>query len=160
MKTIGKFLSIILVSILALAACEKEENEPTPKQSTKSACEGGNGFCMNYGGTQKSGEARLMLLPNSRVRVYWENGAGSSFEQVELDIYGLVEGEYDVNDLAIPGESAFLQYFSTANGVVNAAYGTITVSKMDTINGVSGTFTITMTDSTKITNGVFTNIVK
>lgn len=160
MKIIAKFLSIVFVSTVTFTACEKEENEPTQQQNTTSACDGGNGFCMNYGGIEKSGNASLMLLNNNKIRVYWESGSSANFEQVELDIYGLVEGDYDVNDLAIPGESAFLQYFSMAKGVVNPAYGTITVTKIDTINGLSGIFTVTMNDSTKITNGVFTNIVK
>ncbi len=101
----------------------------------------------------------MFVYNGSKVRVYWEIGENASFEQVELDIYGLAPGTYDVNDLATPG-SAFLQYFSSADGTNNAAYGTVEVTALDTNGVVTGTFDLTMKDSTKIIDGKFTNISK
>jgi len=153
---------------LSLSSCSKDDDkdDPTPvaKNNTggnsNSACTGGNGFCMDYGGTEKSGSARLIVLNSSnKIRVYWENGTGAAFEQVELDIYSLSPGTFPFNGLATPN-TAFLQYFSTASGVNNVAYGNVVVSALDTTGGVTGTFTATMNDSTKITDGKFTNIVK
>ena len=153
---------------LFLSACSKDDDndDPIPVAqnnsggTTSNACNGGDGFCMDYGGTEKSGSARLTVQSSSnKIRVYWDNGTGASFEQVELDIYSLSPGTFPFNGLATPN-SAFLQYFSTAAGVNNVAYGNVVVSALDTTGGVTGTFTATMNDSTKITDGKFTNIVK
>ena len=162
--------SFIVLSVLAVSvsSCKKDDDTPEPSTPTvnntptptNDPCNGDPGFCMDYGTVNKSGPAKLFVYNGSRTRVYWENGTGSTFEQVELDIEGLVPGTYNVDGLAIPGSSANVQYYSTANGVVNPAYGTVTVTALDTINGVTGTFTVTMQDSTKITNGKFTDIVK
>ncbi len=166
-------LSTLIISAVAVmfTACKKEEDTPAPTPAatttpaptptpTSDPCNGDPGFCMDYGAVNKSGPASLFVYNGSRVRVYWENGSGSSFEQIELDIEGLTAGTYNVDGLAIPGSSANVQYYSAAGGVVNPAYGTVIVSTLDTINGVTGTFTVTMKDSTKVTNGKFTSIVK
>ena len=163
-KVILKMAFILPLAMgLSLSSCSKDDDEdtvPTTPVASSTACSGGDGFCMNYGGTEKSGPAKLTVQSaNSKIRVYWENGSGSSFEQVELDIYSLSAGTFQVNDLATPN-SAFVQYFSTAGGVNNVAYGTVVVATLDTIAGVTGTFEVTMKDSTKITGGKFTNIVK
>lgn len=160
---LGLILSISLgMSFIACSDDDDDDVKPsTTNNSTSNACNGGDGFCMSYGGVEKSGSARLTVQSNNnKIRVYWENGSGSSFEQVELDVYSLDTGTFQVNDLAIANSSAFVQYFSTAGGVVNPAYGTVSVNTLDTINGVTGTFSVTMKDSTKVTNGKFTNIVK
>lgn len=159
-------LSGIIIGI-GVTSCSKDEDPPTPTAAVvpvvvppNDPCNGDPGFCMDYGTVNKSGPAKLFVYNGSRTRVYWETGSGNTFEQVELDIEGLTAGTYNVDGLAIPGSSANVQYFSVANGVVNPAYGTVTVSSLDTINGVTGTFNVTMQDSTKITNGKFTSIVK
>ncbi|MBL4708056.1 MAG: hypothetical protein JKY48_06415 [Flavobacteriales bacterium] len=148
---------------LSFSSCSDDDKDfpvLTPAASTTTACNGGDGFCMNYGGIEKSGSAVLTVKSASnKVRVFWEQGSGTSHEQVELDIYSLSAGTFTVSDLATPN-SAFVQYFSTANGVNNVAYGTVTVSILDTISGVTGTFDVTMKDSTKITGGIFRNVVK
>lgn len=151
----------LLVGLSFTSCSDDDEDSPTPvTASTSSACNGGDGFCMNYGGIEKSGAAKLTVQSASnKVRVFWEKGSGTTYEQVELDIYSLAAGTFPVNDLATPN-SAFVQYFSSANGVNNAAYGTVSVSALDTLTGVTGTFEVTMKDSTKITGGIFKNIVK
>ena len=146
------------------SSCKKDDvDEPTTPEDPiveLDPCAGDDGFCMDYGTETKSGPASLFVYNQSKIRVYWEEGEGNSFEQVELDVYGLVAGTYDVNDLAITGSSAFIQYYSAAGGTVNAEYGTVIVSALDTNGVVTGTFTATMKDSTKITSGKFTNISK
>jgi len=160
---------IISVAIVMFTSCKKEDDTPTPVATTTPAptlaptndpCSGDPGFCMDYGAVNKSGAAKLFVYNGNKVRVFWEEGTGTVFEQIELDIQGLVPGTYNIDGLAIPGSSANVQYYSAANGVVNPAYGTVVVTALDTISGVTGTFTVTMQDSTKITNGKFTSIVK
>ena len=165
-----KNIKIILIATalivgISASSCSKDEDPPEPTTAaaptpTLDPCNGDPGFCMDYGTVNKSGPAQLFVYNGSRVRVFWDEGSGSTFEQVELDIEGLVPGTYNVDGLAIPGVSANVQYYSAANGVVNPAYGTVVVTALDTITGVTGTFTVTMQDSTKITNGKFTSIVK
>lgn len=164
---INSILTFSLILGVSVTSCKKDEDSPAPTTTsnptptpTSNPCNGDPGFCMDYGSVNKSGPAKLFVYNGNKVRVYWEKGTGNSFEQVELDIQGLTTGVYNVDNLAIQGSSAFLQYFSIAGGVVNPAYGTVNVTALDTINGVTGTFTVTMEDSTKITNGKFTSIVK
>lgn len=171
-KLILKLLLIPSIIIgVSITSCSKDDETPEPTVTptpvvtptptpSLDPCNGDAGFCMDYGSVNKSGPAKLFVYNGSRTRVYWENGSGSTFEQIELDIEGLTPGTYNVDGLAIPGSSANVQYYSNAGGVVNPAYGTVVVSALDTINGVTGTFTVTMQDSTKITNGKFTDIVK
>ena len=154
----------VLVLSMINVGCNKEE--PTPvvpieeEDNTVNACNGGDGFCMTYKGAVKSGDAKMTVINGSKIRVFWEQGASSTFEQVELDVYGLEPGTFDVNDGGSAG-SAFVQYYSPANGGTNnAAYGTVTVSALDTNGVATGTFNVTMKDSTKITDGKFTNISK
>jgi hypothetical protein len=168
MKKIVLSTVFVLTASVMLFSCKKDDDTPVPATTTATPtpapasdpCNGDPGFCMDYGTVNKSGPAKLFVYNGSRTRIYWENGSGSTFEQIELDIEGLVPGTYNVDGLAIPGSSANVQYYSNAGGVVNPAYGTVVVSALDTINGVTGTFTVTMNDSTKVTNGKFTSIVK
>jgi len=166
---VNTILATIVMAGISITSCSKDEETPTPEETvtttttptpTSDPCNGDPGFCMDYGTVNKSGPGQLFVYNGNKVRVFWDEGSGSSFEQVELDIEGLTAGVYNIDGLAIPGSSANVQYYSAANGVVNPAYGTVTVTTLDTINGVTGTFTATMQDSTKITNGKFTSIVK
>lgn len=163
MKKSLKKVKVLLpmLFVLCFAACSNDDETAAPVAQTSTACNGGDGFCMNYGGVEKSGAAKLTVQSrNNKVRVFWEKGSGNAFEQLELDLYSVSDtGNFNVNDLA-GNKSAFMQYYSISGGSVNVAYGTVTVTKMDTTTGVSGTFDVTMKDSTKITNGVFRNVVK
>ena len=166
MRVLKLIFPICLVVGFSISSCNKDDDEEmqtpptTTPDPTLDPCNGDDGFCMDYGAENKFGPAKLFVFNGSKVRVFWEEGTGNAFEQIELDIQGLVPGTYNIDGLAIPGSSANVQYFSAANGVVNPAYGTVIVTALDTLGGVTGTFTATMLDSTKITNGVFTNIVK
>lgn len=160
-KLITKVLLVLVIG-LAITSCSKEENTPAPTAATPTPtptlldpCNGDDGFCMDYGSVTKSGSAKLFVINGNRVRVYWEKGSSTTFEQVELDIYSLTPGTYNIN-----GTDASLEYYSATGGAVSAAYGSITVSALDTMAGVTGTFTATMLDSTVITSGVFKNIKK
>ncbi len=164
MKNLITIVLLVLVIGIGITSCSKEDNTPAPTATTPTPtptptvldpCNGDDGFCMDYGSVTKSGSAKLFVINGNRVRVYWEKGSSTTFEQVELDIYSLTPGTYNIN-----GTDASLEYYSATGGAVSAAYGSITVSALDTIAGVSGTFTATMLDSTVITSGVFKNIKK
>jgi hypothetical protein len=118
-----------------------------------SPCGGSTKFCMNYGGTTKSGDASLSQPPGGRYRVYWSTTSGT-YEQLELDIYGSSAGIYAIDTAGTPGK-AVAEYFHATNGAVKAAYGQVEVTSFDITNGLEGNFTFTMMDSTKITSGNF-----
>jgi len=161
-------IRLVLIAPLALGICvtsckkddDSSDSDDTQTPSTTlDPCNGDDGFCMTYGGTEKSGPASLIILNSNKVRVFWENGTGNDFEQVELDVYSVAPGTFDVNNNGL-ANSAFVQYYSATSGTNNAAYGTVTVTALDTAGAVTGTFKVTMNDSTKITNGKFTNIMQ
>lgn len=163
MKKLVNKAFLVMVVVMGIISCSKEESTPAPTAATPTPttppaldpCNGDDGFCMDYGSITKSGPGKLFVINGNRTRVYWEKGASATFEQVELDIYSLTPGTYSIN-----GTDADLEYYSASGGTVNVAYGSVTVSVLDTINGVTGTFTATMLDSTKINSGVFKNIKK
>ena len=84
----------ILVLALINTGCNKEEvspndetnNEPT---SQNDACNGGDGFCMTYKGLSKTGDASLIVLNSSKVRVYWEKGEGPPLSKLNWIFTGL-----------------------------------------------------------------------
>lgn len=118
-------------------------------------CDEGVEFCMDYGGTNKSGDAEVFEYTSSHYRVYWTAGAGNDYEQVELDIYGSTDGSYDIDTTGAAGTASF-QYFSTANGVQNGVSGTLEISEFDFGgNGLTGTFEATTEDGTEVTAGGF-----
>jgi len=47
---------------------------------------------MDYGNENNVGVATLFFYNQSKIRVFWEKGESSDFEQVELDVYGLEAG--------------------------------------------------------------------
>lgn len=109
-------------------------------------------FCMDYGGVEKSGMASLLDL-TSRYRIYWTEGSGAAYEQVELDMYISDTGTYDIDTTHSSGTVAF-QYFHATDGVNNGLSGTLIITTWDpTGDGVIGTFEVEMEDATEVSNG-------
>jgi len=118
-------------------------------------CTGGAEFCMDIGGTAKSGDATVSDLGNGRWRVYWTTGTGNDYEQVELDIYGSDVGTYSIASSGAAG-TAGLEYYHATDGVEEGASGTVEVTTWDpTGEGLTGTFTVTTDQGTEITDGNF-----
>jgi len=118
-------------------------------------CDGGVEFCMDFGGTVKSGEATVTDLGSGQWRIYWTTGTGNDYEQVELDIFGSDVGEYDVDNSGSAG-TAGVEYYHATNGVEEGVSGTVEVTTWDpTGDGITGTFTATTDADTEITAGNF-----
>lgn len=118
-------------------------------------CDGDAEFCMDFGGTVKSGDATVSDLGSGRWRVYWTTGSGNDYEQIELDIYGSDVGEYDVDGSGNAG-TASIEYFHATDGVEEGTSGTVEVTTWDpTGDGITGTFTCTTDAGTEITAGNF-----
>ena len=145
-----------LLFVGVLMSCEKKEDTP---ESSGTACNDA-AFCMDYGTVNKSGNATLSEPPGGRYRIYWENTSGSTFEQVELDIYASATGSYSVDTNATADKAVF-QYFSNTSGTNNGVSGTVNVTQFDPNgNGLSGDFMVTTQNGTKVTNGHFVNVKK
>ena len=122
----------------SFTACNKEEAKPD--------CEATAQLCVQLGSKRLSGAAIWYRIPNqNRFRILWEEGTGSTYRNIEIDVYTndsvLVAGNYPTNDTYNRGTSA-VQYFA-AN---QAWYGTGTLNISSTEgNKVSGTFSGTLT---------------
>lgn len=158
MKKIIGFLSIIAL----LSACKKKESSTTTPTSSD-PCKGKN-LCFMLDGTQKSQNATWKVITgsNPRNRIYWEEGSGTTYKNIEIDFYGDTAGTYAVKASPKSGEAGF-QYYETSGPVnIQGQSGTLKISTFDGTK-VSGTFTIDASDGAKthkITDGNIVAVTK
>ena len=138
-----KYMNALLLGALTgtvvLVSCKKE----------KGTCEGGN-FCFNLNGTDVSVNAVRLSLPNGRFRLYWEEGSGNPYKNIELDIFGSSTGGYSFKENAGAAGDAGFQYYINENGTqinYQATGGTLNLVSVDG-NAWSGNFSGTVTDGT------------
>ena len=123
---------------VAILACQKQEATPECAPEAQ--------ICVQLGGERISGSAIWYRIPNqNRFRLLWEEGTGSTYRNIEIDLYTsdslLVTGNYATNDTRLRGTSA-VQFFASNQ----AWYGTgsLNISSVEG-NKVSGTFSGTLT---------------
>ncbi|MEZ5015781.1 MAG: DUF6252 family protein [Flavipsychrobacter sp.] len=148
----------ILMMTVAIFACNKKSNTTTPATPTTTACNGMN-LCFDLDGTNESHNATWKVLTN-RNRIYWEEGSGNTYKNIELDVYGTTTGVYNITANPKAGEAGFQYFITNGNKNIQGQSGTVEVTA---INGtqITGKFTITASDGTKtyqITNGQFVNV--
>ncbi len=130
----------LLLACLAwvVLSCQKEEAAPD--------CAAAANLCVTVGSESINGAAVWYRIPNhNRFRILWEEGTGSSYRNIEIDLYTtdsvLVAGGYPTNDSRAAGSSA-VQYFAGNQ----AWYGTGTLNISDIAgNQLRGTFSGTLT---------------
>ncbi len=161
MKATRKTFSLLLIGLLTfgLGACDKDDDK---EETTNTPNNPGGGsaatcataqFCMNYGGTEKFGDASFISINAGRKRVYWSSGS----EQMEVDIYGTAIGAYPISTTGNPGTAA-MQYFDGTNAT-DATNDTLFIVSFDTSGtGISGNFKTTMMDGTVVTNGAINGV--
>ena len=156
-----KLLCLVAILLISLAtSCKKKNsgnNNTNNNTVTPTACNGMN-LCFKMNGTGESHDA-VWKLQGSYYRIYWEQGSGSNFENIELDIYGTTPGTYTVSAYPTAGLAGF-QYFINDYGNVKIIKGQSGTVEITGINGseISGTFTITASDGSttyEITEGNF-----
>ena len=135
--------SIIVLGIFLMVACKKS-SDPAPATPAATACNGMN-LCFKLDGTSESHNGTWKVL-SDRYRIYWEESAGTNYNNIEMDIYGTSTGKYTIVASPSAGQAGFQYYKKTGSSEKN-------------IQGQSGTVEITKIDGTKIT-GVFTITAK
>lgn len=136
-KHITLSIAMLLLGAATLVSCKKE----------KDGCEGGN-LCFTLNGNNVSVNAVRKTLPNDRYRLYWEEGSGNNYKNIELDIFGNTTGEYTFTENSGSLGDAGFQYYINDNGTASnyqATSGTLEVTSVDN-NVWTGTFTGTVTD--------------
>lgn len=107
MKTILP-LTLVL-SLLLACSCEKTNKAGSCPETAN--------LCVRIGETVYSGSAIWYRIPNQqRFRILWENGAGPTYQNIEIDVYTadtlLQAGDYLINDSRQSGTAAF-QWFDS-----------------------------------------------
>lgn len=138
-KHVPILFALGLGATVALVSCKKE----------KDTCAGGN-LCFTLNGQDVSVNAVRVQLPNDRYRLYWEEGSGNNYKNIEIDIYGNTIGEYTFTENAGTLGDAGFQYYINDNGTVTEYQATGGKLDLATINGSlwSGTFSGSVTDGT------------
>lgn len=168
-----------LVTVLAVlglftaVACKKNDPDPAPQgnnnTSPVTACNGMK-LCFKQDGTEESYDAVdwRQIAANStapaRYRIYWEDGSGTSYQNIELDVYASSEGTYNVNANKphVAGGAAFARFNAATGAEIVGQSGTVTITSIDNANNtITGTFTITASDGTntyEYTDGNFVGV--
>lgn len=162
MKIINYFLiCAALIFTGALISCNSNSS---PTGGNTDACDGKN-LCFKMDGTQQSYVAQW-ITPAGRNRIYWEEGSGANYKNIELDIYGSTTGAYPVDtNSSVTTRATFQNYINevgTARNIQGMS-GTVNLTEI-TATTISGNFTITAKDGSgttyEITEGVFKNVPK
>jgi len=159
---LSKALCFLGVCIVALtASCKKDNNNNT---NPASACNGKN-LCMKIGGTSFSEDAVWREISTTRRRILWETGSGTTYKNVELDIYDMTanDGTFQVAENPGAGQAGFQYFTASPASNISGVSGTVTLTSAAN-NTLSGTFVITAKDqnnaTVEITEGNFVNVPK
>lgn len=157
---------IIVLGICLVVACKKTTTTPPATTTpTPTACNGKT-LCFKLDGTEEShdGEWRKIAANGTspaRYRIYWEEGTGTTYKNIEMDVYASSTGTYNIKNSGpyAANDAAFQYFIANGNKNIQGQTGTITISAIDnTNNTISGTFTVTASDGTttyQVTEGNF-----
>lgn len=156
-----KKLATLLSLVVLMGACKKKESStPTPASDP---CKGMN-LCFMLDGTQKSQNAKWRVIAgsNPRNRIYWEEGSGTSYKNIEIDFYGDTTGTYSIVAAPAAGQAGFQYYEAGGAANISGVSGSLKITKFDGTK-VSGTFTCDAADGAKthkITEGNIVDVIK
>jgi hypothetical protein len=142
--------------LLLLSSCG-EDDDMSPAAGD---CPVGK-ICFKLNGTDVQVDAVWFDINGQRTRIYYENGSGTSYENIEIDFYGTSPGSYPVVGQNWSSGDASFQYFK-ANGTGGASGNSGTVEISELGSTVSGTFSVSGTDAqgnaVQITDGVINRV--
>lgn len=155
MKTLK--LNLFLVALICLTGACSENDDQDP---VADGCPKGQ-VCFKMNGTAIQVNAVWYDINGQRTRVYYENGSGTSYENIEIDFYGTTSGDYSFVDQNWSSGDASFQYFkASGTGGASGSSGMLQISAVGAT--VSGTFSLTGTDSqgatVQITDGVINQV--
>lgn len=151
-------IAAVLLTASVVGCKKKSSNNNNNTPAT--ACNGMN-LCFKMDGTLETHNAKWMVL-SDRNRISWEEGSGSNYKNIEIDIYASTTGSYTIDSNGVAGKSSFQYYMTSGNKNIQGGTGTVTISSMNGTN-ITGTFTVTAYEgSTKheITEGNFVSVPK
>ena len=120
---------------------------------------------MKIGGTSFSEDGVWREIGTARRRILWETGSGSTYKNVELDIYDITatDGTFQVAENPGAGQAGFQYFTASPASNISGVSGTVTLTSAAN-NTLSGTFVITAKDqnnaTVEITEGNFVNVPK
>lgn len=145
---------LLVITVLFLASCTKKSDPTAPSDTIN--------LSFKIGGSEVAVTAIWRTLPNNRVRIYWEEGSGSSYKNIEIDFYGNTTGDYAVVTSPSAGQAGF-QYYHQAGAYYQGESGTISLTSFSD-DKMSGTFAMVAKDGPgnphQVSEGKFTNIPK
>ncbi len=153
-------ITLALVVTVTLGACKKNDPAPTTNNNNSpTACNGMN-LCFKLDGTDESHNATWKVINNNRNRIFWEEGSGNSYKNIEIDVYGTTTGTYNISSNPGSGDAGFQYFIANGNKNIQGQSGTVEITA---INGtkISGKFTVTASDSSttyQITDGNFVEV--
>jgi hypothetical protein len=160
MRKLIYLLSGVLFAIATLSSCtKKDKDDNTNNNNTTTTACNGKTLCFKMDGVEESHDAKWKVLAD-RYRIYWEEGSGTSYKNIELDIYTTATGSYPVDANPSAGKAAFQYYMAGKN--IEGTAGTVEITSIAT-DKITGKFTITAYEGTnkhEITEGNFVNVPK
>ncbi|NVK50892.1 MAG: hypothetical protein HWE09_14065 [Cyclobacteriaceae bacterium] len=155
MKKIQILLFALMVSVVLGACSDEDDQNPITE-----GCAPGK-VCFKLNGTDIAVDAVWFDINGQRIRVYYENGSGTSYENIEIDFYGSGPGDYSFVDQNWSSGDASFQYFkASGTGGASGSSGTLKITEVGST--LSGTFSVTGTDSqgasVQITDGIINQV--
>lgn len=153
------FLTLGMALLMCVSACKKDDEDDG---ETTVACTNNKNFCVKVGSEKINDDAtfRIITVSQKRYRVSWEEGNGTTYRNIELDIYSddLTPGTYNLVENPATGQGQ-LQYYADQKGYISTS-GSVTISAIST-DKISGTFSGTIEyqgDTKSVTDGNFVNV--
>ncbi|WP_026945416.1 DUF6252 family protein [Algoriphagus marincola] len=157
-KTMENFQKLLFAFsfILLISSCG-EDDDMSPVAGD---CPAGK-ICFKLNGSDTQVDAVWFDINGQRTRVYYENGSGTSYENIEIDFYGTAPGSYPIVGQNWSSGDASFQYFkASGSGGASGNSGTVEITEVGST--VSGTFSVSGTDaqgnSVQITDGVINRV--
>lgn len=155
------YLLLALLVTFTITSCKKDLKEETPPTTTTTACNGKN-LCLKINSKEENHDARWKIL-SDRYRIYWEEGTGLTYRNIELDIYATVVGTYPIAASPATAQSRFQYYIADGDKNIQGESGNIEITAIAN-NKITGTFTVNAKDDSgkayQVTEGQFVNVGK
>ncbi len=170
MKGIIQLMSVIVFAgMLTILACKKETKDLGNNGTNNTSACNGKMMCFKLDGTLETFDSVVCkkIAANGtspeRYRIVWETNNIASYSNIEIDVYAMATGTYNVKSGPyVANDAAFQYYIQGGKKDIQGKSGTVTITTIDNTNKtISGTFTVKAEDNStvhEITEGNFVNI--
>ena len=170
MKGLTQLISVVvLTGMLTILACKKETKDPANSGTNNTSACNGKMMCFKLDGILETFDSVVCkkIAANGtspeRYRIAWETNNAGGYSNIEIDVYAMNAGTYNVKSGPyIANDAAFQYYIQGGKKDIQGRSGTVTITTIDNANKtISGTFTVKAEDkgtTHDITEGNFVNI--